>query len=236
MENICLIFARKNSKRLPGKNIMKLAGKPLIGWTIEQALSVSKIHRVIVSTDCENIAQIAKTFGAQVPFLRPKELASDKSPEWLSWQHALKMIINDTNCTPKMMISLPVTSPLRDVIDIENCINIFEKKNADIVISVTDAQRNPYFNMVQEGTDGSVSPVIRIDKKISRYQDAPKIFDMTTVAYVAKPEYVLKENEIFSGKTFYNHVPIERSIDIDTLFDFKIAEFLMLEKLGSKNG
>ena len=137
MENIAFIFARKNSKRLPKKNIKIFAGKPRIAWSIKQALMIEKINRVVVSTDCEEIAKVASDYGADVPFLRPSVLASDGSPEWLSWQHALKMILKDTNALPKMMISLPVTSPLRNKVDIENCIDVYEKKNADIVISVT---------------------------------------------------------------------------------------------------
>ena len=232
MENIAFIFARKNSKRLPKKNIKIFAGKPLIAWSIKQALMIEKINRVVVSTDCEEIAKVASDYGADVPFLRPSVLASDESPEWLSWQHALKMILKDTNALPKMMISLPVTSPLRNKVDIENCIDIYEKKNADIVISVTESNRNPYFNMVKVNDYGLVEGLIKQKKNIYRTQDAPKIFDITTVAYVANPDYVLSEKSMFNGKMYYNEVPRERSIDIDTLFDFEIAEYLMKKKIG----
>lgn len=232
MENIAFIFARKNSKRLPKKNIKNFAGKPLLAWSIQQALNIKKINRVVVSTDCEQIAKIALEYGAEVPFLRPPFLASDESPEWLSWQHALKMILKDTNALPKMMISLPVTSPLRNKVDIENCIDVYEKKNADIVISVTESNRNPYFNMVKVNDDGLVEGLIKQKKNIYRTQDAPKIFDITTVAYVANPDYVLSEKSMFNGKMYYNEVPRERSIDIDTLFDFEIAEHLMKKKIG----
>ena len=232
MENIAFIFARKNSKRLPKKNIKNFAGKPLLAWSIQQAVTIKKINRVVVSTDCEQIAKIALEYGAEVPFLRPPVLASDVSPEWLSWQHALKMILKDTNTLPKMMISLPVTSPLRNKVDIENCIDVYEKKNADIVISVTESNRNPYFNMVQVNDDGLVEGLIKQKKNIHRTQDAPKIFDITTVAYVANPDYVLSEKSMFNGKMYYNEVPRERSIDIDTLFDFEIAEYLMKKKIG----
>ena len=232
MENIAFIFARKNSKRLPKKNIKNFAGKPLIAWSIQQALMIKKINRVVVSTDCEQIAKVALDYGAEVPFVRPAVLATDKSPEWLSWQHALRMILKDKNSLPKMMISLPATSPLRNKVDIENCIDVYEKKNADIVISVTESNRNPYFNMVKVNDDGLVEGLIKQKKNIYRTQDAPKIFDITTVAYVANPDYVLSEKSMFNGKMYYNEVPRERSIDIDTLFDFEIAEHLMKKKIG----
>ena len=235
MENIAFIFARKNSKRLQKKNIKIFAGKPLIAWSIQQALMVKKINRVVVSTDCEQIAKVASDYGAEVPFLRPSVLASDESPEWLSWQHALRMVLKDKKTLPKMMISLPVTSPLRNKVDIENCINVYEKKNADIVISVTESNRNPYFNMVKVNDDGLVEELIKQKKKIYRTQDAPKIFDITTVAYVANPHYVLNEKSMFNGKMYYNEIPKERSIDIDTHFDFEIAEYLMRKKIGLLN-
>lgn len=235
MENIAFIFARKNSKRLQKKNIKNFAGKPLIAWSIQQALTVKKINRVVVSTDCEQIAKVASDYGAEVPFLRPSVLASDESPEWLSWQHALRMVLKDKKTLPKMMISLPVTSPLRNKVDIENCINVYEKKNADIVISVTESNRNPYFNMVKVNDDGLVEELIKQKKKIYRTQDAPKIFDITTVAYVANPHYVLNEKSMFNGKMYYNEIPKERSIDIDTPFDFEIAEYLMRKKIGLLN-
>ena len=142
------------------------------------------------------------------------------------------MILKDTNALPKMMISLPVTSPLRNKVDIENCIDVYEKKNADIVISVTESNRNPYFNMVQVNDNGLVEGLIKQKQNIHRTQDAPKIFDITTVAYVANPDYVLSEKSMFNGKMYYNEVPRERSIDIDTLFDFEIAEYLMKKKIG----
>ena len=193
---------------------------------------VKKINRVVVSTDCEQIAKVASDYGAEVPFLRPSVLASDESPEWLSWQHALRMVLKDKKTLPKMMISLPVTSPLRNKVDIENCINVYEKKNADIVISVTESNRNPYFNMVKVNDDGLVEELIKQKKKIYRTQDAPKIFDITTVAYVANPHYVLNEKSMFNGKMYYNEIPKERSIDIDTPFDFEIAKYLMRKKIG----
>ena len=126
---------------------------------------IKKIDRVVVSTDCEQIAKVALDYGAEVPFVRPTVLATDKSPEWLSWQHALRMILKDKNSLPKMMISLPATSPLRNKVDIENCINVYEKKNADIVISVTRSIRNPYFNMVKVKDDGLIEELIKQRKK-----------------------------------------------------------------------
>jgi CMP-N-acetylneuraminic acid synthetase len=222
-----IIFARGGSKGLPGKNIRNLAGKPLIAWSIEHARDVKRIERVIVSTDSEEIASVARDFGAEVPFLRPQELARDDAPEWLAWQHALSFLQETEGSLPSAMISIPPTAPLRLPFDLENCLNEFEKGEVDVVITVSDAHRSPWFNMVKRNQDGSVGLVMETPISITRRQDAPEVFDMATVAYVARPDFVLKRTGIFSGKVGAVKVPVERAIDIDTIFDFELAEFLV---------
>jgi len=221
---IAFIFARGGSKGLPGKNIRPLAGKPLIAWSIEHAFKVNRIERVIVSTDSEEIAAVARKCGAEVPFIRPAELARDDSPEWMAWRHALAYL---HDALPEMMVSLPVTAPLRSPLDIENCLNEYEKGDSDIVITVTDAHRSPYFNMVKMNEDGTVGLFIPLQSAIARRQDTPTVFDLTTVAYVAKPEFIMTHNSAFEGRVRAVHVPAERAIDIDTLLDFQIAECLL---------
>lgn len=230
MNTIAFIFARGGSKGLPGKNIRLLAGKPLIGWAIEQAKAVTRIQRVIVSTDSEEIATVAREHGAEVPFLRPPELARDDSPEWLAWRHALQYLQYSEGTLPDAMVSVPTTAPLRLPVDIENCLDEYVKGDADMVITVTDAHRNPYFNMVKLDADGAAGLVIPPDSSISRRQDAPSVFDMTTVAYIASPAFVLSHPNIFSGQVKAIYVPVERAIDIDTLFDFEVAELLMSKR------
>ena len=222
---VAFIFARGGSKGLPGKNIRMFAGKPLIAWAIEHAHTAVGIRRVIVSTDSEEIVAVAKQYGAEVPFMRPSCLAKDDSPEWLSWRHALEFIRSDEGSLPDAMVSVPVTAPLRQPVDIERCLELFSKGDADMVISVTDAHRNPYFNMVTMQSNGSIGLVMSPTIGISCRQDAPEVFDMTTVAYVAKPEFVMTHESAFAGRVKAVHVPIERSIDIDTLLDFEMAEF-----------
>ena len=230
MKAVAFIFARGGSKGLPGKNIKIFAGKPLIAWSIEQAKSVSSISRIIVSTDSEEIAAQALKYGAEVPFMRPEELCRDSSPEWLAWQHALKYLLDIDGFLPDIMISIPTTAPLRLPIDIENCLNEFKKGEADVVITVSDSRRSPYFNMVRKNLDKTVSLVMNVDEGITRRQDAPVVFDIETVAYVARPEFVLNHQSIFEGRVFSVNVPPERAIDIDTLFDFQMAEFFMKQR------
>ena len=229
MKAIAFIFARGGSKGLPGKNIRPLAGKPLIAWSIEQALAVQRIERVIVSTDCQQIADVALQYGAEVPFIRPRELSSDTSPEWLAWRHALNYLFETEGNLPEVMVSIPATAPLRVPLDIENCLDEYGNGEADMVITVTDAHRSPYFNMVKENADGSVRLVIPPPSAVTRRQDAPPVYDMATVAYVARPDFVMTHQSTFEGRVRAVHVPLERAVDIDTLMDFKLAAFLMSE-------
>jgi N-acylneuraminate cytidylyltransferase len=204
-----------------------LGGKPLIAWSVEHALAVSRIARVIVSTDSEEIAEVARSFGAETPFIRPADLARDESPEWLAWRHGLDFLLRCDGMLPEAMVSVPATAPLRAPLDIENCLDEFEKGDADMVITVTEARRSPYFNMVKTNADGTVGLVMPPMFSIARRQDVPEVFDMATVAYVARPEFVMSHDSIFQGRVRAVHVPIERAIDIDTLMDFQFAEYLL---------
>ena len=232
MNDIAFIFARGGSKGLPGKNIRPLCGKPLIAWSIEVAQSIPRIDRVIVSTDSEEIASIAKGYGAELPFIRPSSLAEDNSPEWSAWRHALSYILDSTGTLPGSFISIPTTSPLRLPIDIENCIDVYEKGNADAVITVSDAHRNPYFNMVKSNVDGYIELVNKPSSNITQRQNTPDIFDMTTVCYVVNPQFVMEHNSIFEGHVKAVTVPVERAVDIDTLLDFEIAEMLLNKRIS----
>lgn len=225
MNTVAFIFARSGSKGLPGKNIRMFSGKPLIAWSIEHAKAVKKITRVIVSTDSCEIAEIAKAYGAEVPFLRPSELASDSSSEWLAWRHALDFLRNSEGALPDVMVSVPATSPLRIPTDIERAIDLFSSGGCDGVIAITPSHRSPWFNMVTIEPNGKVKLIIQDSKKINRRQDSPSAFDVTTVVYVMDPNFVLQKEGLFDGRIGAIEVPHERAVDIDTLYDFQLAEW-----------
>jgi CMP-N-acetylneuraminic acid synthetase len=233
VDYVALIFARSGSKGLPGKNLKVLGDKPLIGIAIECALKISRIKRVIVSTDAEEIATVSRRYGAEVPFLRPAELALDSTPEWHAWQHALNYLKDFEGSLPKSMVSLPTTSPLRSVVDVDNCINEYEKGLSDVVVTITNSHRNPYFNMVKEDASAEFVLVNKPDQIITQRQRTPTVFDLTTVCYVANSQFVLTNNGIFEGKVGAVRVPQERAIDIDTEFDFDIVQALI--KSGKVN-
>ena len=127
---------------------------------------------------------------------------------------------------PDVFVSLPVTSPLREPSDVEKCLDVFKSGKHDAVITVSDASRNPFFNMVKETSPTTVKLFAELPKAVYRRQDAPKVYDVTTVAYVADPNFVLNNISLFDGNLGFVDIPRERSIDIDTQLDFKIAEML----------
>ncbi len=225
------VFARGGSKGVPRKNIRLLAGKPLIAYAIECGLNSRWIDRMIVSTEDEEIAEAARHYGAEVPFMRPAELAQDDSPEWLAWQHAIREVEKIDGEPLDVFVCIPATSPLRAVEDLDACIEILlAGDDTDIVITVREAERSPYFNMVTLTDDGSARLVIEPEGEVHRRQDAPVVYDMTTVAYAARPAFILSAGNIFDGRVKAVEVPKERALDIDTELDFLFAEFLIGQK------
>lgn len=202
-------------------------GKPLVAWAVEQAKAVRRIRRVIVSTDSPAIADAARSYGAEAPFLRPAELATDEAPEWMAWRHALRWLQQEEGHLPEGMVSVPPTSPLRLTADIEKCLDIFCEKNTDAVITTAPSRRHPAFNMVRLRPDGYVELVMPSTSPPSRRQEAVPVQDITTVAYVVRPEFVLEKNSLFEGRVRAVPVPAERAVDIDTKLDFEFTEFLM---------
>ncbi len=225
MKTYAFVFARGGSKGLPNKNILPIAGKPLLAHSIEIASTIREISKIFVSTDSLEIMNIAKDFGAEV-IRRPDYLATDIAPEWLAWQHAIKWAYEkygDFDC----FVSLPPTAPLRQVGDVQSCIDAFTSSaGIDCVVAINSSSRNPWFNMVKYIHGQEVERVIS-DRQIHRRQDAPMCFDMTTVAYVLKPRFILNATSLWDGKILGVEIPHEHSIDIDTELDFEMAKFLM---------
>jgi len=223
VKTIAFIFARGGSKGVKRKNIRPLGGKPLIAYSIEGAKQSSLIDDVYVSTEDDEIAKISSSYGAKV-IERPRELAGDNSPEWLSWQHAVNSVENFD-----IFISLPATSPFRNLQDIERSIQKLKSEpDADAIISVTQASRNPWFNMVrldQEGCAELVNPS-GMAPLVARRQDAPLIYDVTTISFTTTPSFIKNNYSLFNGKVKTIEIPQERSLDIDTEFDFFTAEAL----------
>lgn len=217
------IFARGGSKGLPGKNIKELGGIPLLAHGIRLAQSMDRIEQVFVSTDCDEIAEVARRFGAAV-IERPAELASDTASEWHAWQHAINQLRVDQGLDFDVFLSLPATSPLRNRDDVQACLDALDEQ-VDAVITVSPSARSPYFNMVSTNEDGYARVVLGA-AEFKRRQDVPVVYDITTVAYVARPDFILTHERLFAGRVRPVVVPKERAVDIDDEFDFKMAQAL----------
>lgn len=228
---LATICCRGGSKGVPGKNIRLLCGKPLIAYTIESAKASTLIDDLIISTDDDNIAVIAKQFGASVPFMRPANLASDSASKWPVFIHAVETYEKLTGKTVDYLVDVDVTVPLKTAKDIDGAIQLaLQNPDTDVVITGYEPERNPYFNMMEIGEDGYAEIVKKGVKPIVRRQDAPQVYSLTPAAYVVKKSALYNFEHWSKAKCKIFPIPRERAIDIDTEIDFKIVEFLMRNK------
>lgn len=223
---IATICARGGSQGLPGKNIRPLAGKPLICHTIDQARACSKIERVFVSTDSEEIARVARQGGAEVLGLRPPHLATAQAGKIPAIAHLVGQV-EALGVTVTRIVDLDPTSPLRDVADIEACLQLLDA-TTDAVITGYVAEKNPYFNMVEQQPDGCFGLVKKPPGGVVSRQQAPVVYAMNASIYVWHRHTL--ERGLWAGRTRLHCMPRERSIDIDSLIDFRMVELLFREK------
>ncbi|MFQ5712260.1 MAG: cytidylyltransferase domain-containing protein [Candidatus Geothermarchaeales archaeon] len=226
---VAIIPARSGSKSLPKKNLRALAGKPLVAWTIEAALRSELIDRVIVSTDSEEIAKLSREYGADVPFLRPDELATDYTPMLPVLQHAVRYLEEKEGYGVDVIVTLQPTSPLRDEGDIDEALRMFLKGNVDSLVSVCAVRHHPY-KMVRV-VEGKTKPIIAAGREHERRQDLPKVYRHNGAIYVTKRAILMRENRILGENTLAYIMPEEKSIDIDSALDLKLAEcYLEMKK------
>ena len=216
----CFIFARGGSKGIRNKNLMKINRYTLVEHSIIFAKKLNIFENIFISSDSSQILDIGHKRNIKT-IKRPKRLSLDNSPEWLAWQHAINYAKKKYN-NFDLFVSLPPTAPLRSKTDIVNSIK--KIKSCDAVITYKKSHSNPWFNMVSYEKDNL--KLVNSGKNIFRRQDAPVVFDMTTVAFVLKPEFILNNNSIWDGKVKGTEVPIERAIDIDDQIDLDMARFL----------
>jgi len=226
MTTIATICARGGSVGVPGKNIRPLLGKPLIAYTIEQALACREIDHVYVSTDSPAIAEVARTFGARVPFIRPAELATHTAPKLPVVRHLVEKV-ETSGIRVARIVDLDPTSPLRDQSDIAACLALLDERT-DVVITGYESDKNPYFNMVEARADGAVGLVKIPSGEITGRQSAPRVYAMNASIYVWHRHTLSKG--LWDGFTRLHVMPRTRSIDVDSELDFKLVELLMKEK------
>lgn len=234
MTNILItICARGGSKGVKNKNIRPLMGRPLISYTINQAKNWSRSSDIVVSTDSPEIAHVAREYGASTPFMRPDSLAGDTAPKVPVIKHALMECEKIFNKKYDLIVDLDTTSPIRDPEDLENCYQKFMANKPQLLFSVVPAHRNPYFNMVEEQSDGFAKLCKQLPARVTRRQDAPHVYDMNASIYFYDRNFLLREDcvESFFEKSIIYEMNELSGYDIDREIDFTYMEFLIKERL-----
>jgi CMP-N-acetylneuraminic acid synthetase len=223
IEVLGLITARGGSKRLPGKNIKRLCKKPLIAWTAEAARKSRFINRVILSTDDKQIAAVAKKWGVEVPFMRPSSLAKDSTPHMAVLEHVIFWLRKNEKRLPEYILVLQPTSPLRISGDIDSAIKIAIRERADAVIGVCELTKNPtmVWQLTAEGTLRSAD--------YYRSQKTGRYFVPNGAIYLIRTSVLIAKQTLYPEKTFPYLMPAARSLDIDTPWDFYMAELILNE-------
>jgi len=224
---IAIIPARRGSKGLPGKNVRLLNNKPLIYYTIREALRSKFLDRIIVSTDDKEITELAKVYGAEV-IARPADLAKDDTPSLPVFQHAIRYLEEVEHYHPDVIVILQPTSPLRTVEDVDGVVEKFLQTDCDSVVSVCKVECPPQWMYILKVD--RLQPVIKGREKIIRRQDAPEVYRLNGAVYVTHRDVIMKQNTVMGNDTRAYIMPVERSIDIDTEVDFQLADVLIREK------
>jgi CMP-N,N'-diacetyllegionaminic acid synthase len=232
MTRICTICARGGSKGVKNKNLRELLGKPLITHSILQAQKSNLFDVIAVSSDSDEILKVAKEYGADYIIKRPDELATDIAAKLPVIQHCVQQVEKLSKMKFDTMMDIDATSPLRTIEDLQNALTMFEKHNyATNLISAAPARRSPYFNLIEEGTDGYVRLSKPLGNTIVRRQDAPKTYDMNASIYIWNRSSFFNADSVFTENTILYVMPEDRSQDIDSELDFEIVQ-LLAEKRG----
>lgn len=226
MKVLAIIGARGGSQGIPRKNLALLGGKPLIGWTVEAAVKSSLTDVVMVTTDDQEIAETAKRFGAEIPFMRPPELATDSASQVDVVNHALAWLEQSRNYRPDYIMLLQPTSPFRCSEDIDAAIRTAEKQNSDAVVSVSEIRDHPYYARTVDDL-GIIRDLFVKRNTLPRRQMLPRVFTENGAIYLVKTTAFEREQSFMPEQSAAYIMPGERSIDIDTPRDLKWAEFIL---------
>lgn len=215
---LALILARGGSKRLPRKNVLPLAGKPLIAYSIDAAKASGVVDRIVVSTDDPEIAEVSKAYGAEIPFLRPAELSGDTATSEDAIRHAIEWLKNEEGYSPDYLLLLQPTIPFRMGEDIRDAFVLLREKQADAVVSMEEFTPHPF--AITDLGDG------RVDVEINKPQ--PTELHLNGAIYCVKTSVFMEERTLYpTGRTYAYVMPEERSLDIDYLEDLKLAEAMI---------
>ncbi len=221
-----LIPARGGSKGIPRKNIVDVGGKPLIAWTIEAARAADGLERVVVSTDDEEIASVARQYGAEVPFLRPAGLAKDDSASMDVVLHAMNWLESEEDYSADYLMLLQPTSPLRKKADIEGAIRLAEENEAKSVVSLCLCGKHPYWTRAVDA-EGRIFLFLQDGQSITRRQDLPEAYNLNGAIFLARWEVLAEKKSWDTDATYAWVMNKERSLDIDELLELHIADLIL---------
>lgn len=235
MKRVCTICARAGSQGVKSKNKRDLVGKPLFQHTVEQAQQSGLFDWIVLSSDDQDIIDLASELGLDQVVARPPELATSEAGKIPAITHAVEMAEKASGISFDTMVDMDVTSPLRNAQDISDAVALLEENSeATNVITGQPSHRSPYFNLVERGEADVVQLSKPLEKEVLRRQDAPVCFDMNASIYVWRRESFFPQPKVFDRHTLLHEMPHERSIDIDTEFDFQLVEFVMQNRIRTK--
>jgi CMP-N,N'-diacetyllegionaminic acid synthase len=230
---LAIVPARGRSKGVPRKNLRLLLGQPLIAYTIQSALASRFISHLVVSTEDPEIADVSRSLGADVPFVRPLELALDHSPQLDVVLHALESVERARGTSYKIVLLLQPTTPLRTTADIDSAVEKLIAASADSVVSFHRVEQgHPYYMYTID--DDRPKPLLEVPPHVTRRQDFPAVFVRNGAVYATRRNVLVQQRTFYGQDMRAYLMPIERSINIDTEFDFAMAEFLLQHQLVSK--
>ena len=224
MSIICTICARSNSHGLKNKNFLKIKGKTLIRRTIDQAVKSNLFEIIVVSVDKKKI-DLGKNLKKIMYIKRPKNLAGSNSKKIDAIRHAVKICENKKKKIFEYVCDLDVSSPLRNHEDIKNSLNKFKREKSLNLITATESKKNPYFNQIE--IKNKKVKIVKRKNRIYNRQQAPVTYDMNASIYLWKRDFLFKSYNLFNKKTSVYFMPQDRSVDIDSNFDFKFVKFLL---------
>lgn len=227
---LCSICARGGSKGVKGKNIRLFLDKPLIAHSIIQAKATGIFTDIAVSSDSDEILEIAQKYGANILVKREKELSQDDTPKVPVIRQCFLQAQKQSGTVYDLIVDLDCTSPLREVEDIRNCVELLMNKDCMNVITGCVSRRSPYFNMVEVSPEGNVNLAKTSSRPFFRRQDVPVCYDLNASIYGWRPEVLLQNDSLYLNGTRLYVMPPERSVDIDSEFDFLIVEYIAQKK------
>lgn len=232
---VATICARGGSKGVPRKNLRLLGGKPLIGRAVEQALAAGIFDRVVASTDDPEMAEVARAYGAEVPFSRPPELAQDQTNKWDVFRHLVTELEAGSPCRVGVIADLDTGAALRTTDDIEAAVRALLESSADVCVTAYEADHNPYYNMVQLDPAGMAQVCIRPERPIANRQQAPTVYNLSPAIFAIRRDALWRHDHWSQCRMTLSVLPRDRAVDIDTELDFLLVESLLARRLGARS-